>query len=123
MRVADPQFSANQLNLMRSEMMIRTVVAVLSALWLSLSPAAAQNCAVSNTLTNGQNADATQVMANFNAILNCVNNLPSATTPLANSLAADVALNNTILYFDGPSVMQGSLGTWFASGTILVTDT
>jgi hypothetical protein len=34
-----------------------------------------------NTLTNGTNADASQVMANFTAILNCVNGLASSTTP------------------------------------------
>jgi hypothetical protein len=53
--------------------MIRTILAVLCALWFSVSTAAAQTCgAYPNTLTNGQNADATQVMANFNFILNCV---------------------------------------------------
>ena len=37
-----------------------------------------------------------------------------------NSLAADVTCNDTALYFDGPSVAQGSTGTWFASGTITI---
>jgi len=37
------------------------------------SGALAQNCTVPNNLTNGTNADATQVMANFNALLACVN--------------------------------------------------
>lgn len=37
-----------------------------------------------------------------------------------NSLAADVTCNNTALYFDGPSVAQGTTGTWFASGTVTV---
>jgi hypothetical protein len=37
---------------------------------------------------------------------------------LTNSLAADVALNNTANFFDGPSVAQGTVGTWFASGTV-----
>lgn len=35
-----------------------------------------------------------------------------------NSLGADVALNNTANYFDGPSVAQGTAGTWFVSGTV-----
>src|SRR2546426_953355 len=39
-------------------------------------------------------------------------------TPITNSLGADVALNNTANYFDGPSVAQGTSGTWFASGTV-----
>ncbi|WP_152621369.1 hypothetical protein [Bradyrhizobium japonicum] len=42
---------------------------------------------------------------------------------LANSLGADVSLNNTANYFDGPSVAQGTSGTWFASGTVTVLDT
>lgn len=37
---------------------------------------------------------------------------------LTNSLGANVALNNTGLYFDGPSVAQGGTGTWFASGKV-----
>jgi hypothetical protein len=42
---------------------------------------------------------------------------------LTNSLGADVALNNTSNYFDGPSVAQGVTGTWYASGTVTLTDT
>lgn len=41
---------------------------------------------------------------------------------ITNSLGGDVALNNTGNYFDGPSVAQGSTGTWFASGTVVVQD-
>lgn len=46
-----------------------------------------------------------------------------ATTPITNSLSGDIALNNNATYFDGPSIAQGSTGTWFASGTITITDT
>jgi hypothetical protein len=35
---------------------------------------------------------------------------------ITNSLTSDVALNNTALYFDGPSVAQGTVGTWFVMG-------
>jgi hypothetical protein len=42
---------------------------------------------------------------------------------LTNSLGANVALNNTGLFFDGPSVAQGTTGTWWASGTVTLTDT
>lgn len=41
---------------------------------------------------------------------------------LTNSLGADVNLNNTANYFDGPSVAQGTTGTWFASGTVSLVD-
>lgn len=44
-------------------------------------------------------------------------------SPITNSLSADVALNNTANYFDGPSVAQGTSGIWFVSGTVTFTDT
>ena len=37
-------------------------------------------CSVPNTLTNGQTADATQVMANFTAVAGCVNGAPTGGT-------------------------------------------
>lgn len=44
-------------------------------------------------------------------------------TPITNSLGADVTLNNTGTYFDGPSIAQGTSGTWFVSGTVTCWDT
>lgn len=38
------------------------------------------------------------------------------------ALSGDVALNNTGNYFTGPSVAQGTVGTWEAMGTITVVD-
>ena len=55
--------------------MIRNVLATLSFLLVLGNSALAQTCTVPNTLTNGANADATQVMANFNALLSCVNSV------------------------------------------------
>jgi hypothetical protein len=57
--------------------MIRKLL-VAAALSLSLpSAAVAQNCVgtLPNTLANGTNADATQVMANFTYLLTCINSL------------------------------------------------
>lgn len=48
-----------------------------------------------------------------------INNLTSITA----SLGADVSLNNTGSYFDGPSVAQGTSGTWFVSGYVTLVDT
>jgi hypothetical protein len=48
------------------------------------------------------------------------------TTPatlLTNSLGADVPLNNISNYFTGPSLAQGSTGTWFVSGSVTLSDT
>lgn len=39
------------------------------------------------------------------------------------SMGSDVNLNNTGTYFDGPSVSQGTVGTWWAEGSVTVTDT
>jgi hypothetical protein len=44
-------------------------------------------------------------------------------TTSTNSLGADVNLSSTSTYFDGPSMAQGTSGTWFVSGTVTLTDT
>lgn len=44
-------------------------------------------------------------------------------TTLTNSLSGDVALSNTGVYFDGPSVAQGTSGTWLATGNVVLQDT
>jgi len=44
-------------------------------------------------------------------------------SPITASTSVDVALNNTGTYFDGPSVAQGSSGTWCATGSVVVQDT
>jgi hypothetical protein len=43
-------------------------------------------------------------------------------TTAANSLLADTAISNAV-YTDGPSMAQGTAGTWHASGTVTVLDT
>lgn len=51
-----------------------TLALVLACAFVAGTPAYALNCPTySYTLTNGQTADATQVMANFNSILSCTN--------------------------------------------------
>ncbi len=40
-----------------------------------------------------------------------------------NALGADVALNNTATFFDGPKVTQGVGGVWFVTGHVTITDT
>jgi hypothetical protein len=42
---------------------------------------------------------------------------------ISNILGADVALNNTSNYFTGPSIAQGTSGTWLATGSVTVLDT
>lgn len=42
---------------------------------------------------------------------------------ITNSLSGDVAMNNTANYFTGPTIAQGTSGTWWASGTVTLVDT
>ena len=44
-------------------------------------------------------------------------------SPISGELGGNVALNNTANYFTGPSIAQGTSGTWFVSGTVTVRDT
>lgn len=46
----------------------------------------------------------------------------AAPGPVTNSLSGNVSLNNTSNFFDGPSVAQGTTGTWFVSGTVTLND-
>lgn len=52
----------------------------------------------------------------------CAWSAPAGGTTLTNSLGGDVSLNNTGTYFDGPSVAQGTTGTWCTAGTVTVLD-
>jgi hypothetical protein len=49
--------------------------------------------------------------------------ITSAIPKFTNSLSGDVALNNIANFFDGPTVAQGTVGTWFASGNVTLVDT
>lgn len=99
------------------------------------------------TFVNGTVIDATQVNGDFNQVVanvnangaeNGVNNsitqLTGLTTPLSvgqggtgvnalnkltNSLAAGVAISN-VAFTDGPTVIQGTSGNWFVSGTVTI---
>lgn len=68
-------------------------------------------------LTPSGNCDNTST--NAASPCNAVVNLSSIT----NSLSSNIALNNTSTYFDGPGVAQGTIGTWWASGTVTLNDT
>jgi hypothetical protein len=64
----------------------------------------------SNSFTTGQQD---QARSNINAA--------RAISSVTVSLGSNVALSNIANYFDGPSVAQGTSGTWFADGTVTVT--
>jgi len=69
-------------------------------------------------------AVATGIIQSIGVGLTFVGGLLGISLPsITNSLSADVNLNNTSNYFDGPSCAQGTTGTWLATGTICLTDT
>ena len=71
--------------------------------------------------TSGNLAFQTQAGANTITLPNATGTIALSYTPITNSLGADVSLTNGV-YVDGPSVAQGTTGTWFASGTVTVRD-
>lgn len=90
------------------------------------SPALAD--ATADTQTPGDNSTkvATTAYADASATAAAAAAVAAYTPALSRitaSLGADVALNNTANYFDGPSVAQGSTGTWLATGTVTLEDT
>jgi hypothetical protein len=63
----------------------------------------------------------------WEAFINLASNyIPPASIvspPLTASLGADVATNVLGNYFQGPSIAQGTVGTWFVSGSVTIVDT
>src|SRR5262245_15599101 len=76
LEIPRPQTLGRRASNSRRFEMIRKIIATLFVLAISVGAAAAQSCNnYPNVLTNGQPADANQVMANFNYVANCVNTL------------------------------------------------
>lgn len=65
-----------------------------------------------NSLANPTNLTATQALA-----------LLGVGSPTQASLIGDVALNDITKYFDGPSIAQGTTGTWVVLASLTLTDT
>jgi hypothetical protein len=63
--------------------------------------------------------------ANFagDVTIDPLGNTRVALSKVSNFLAAPVALNNTATWFDGPSMAQGTVGTWWVSGQVSVKST
>lgn len=51
------------------------------------------------------------------------NNIVTHFTPITNALTANVPLSGSSAYNNGPSIAQGSSGTWFVTGTVTITNT
>lgn len=83
--------------------MTKTILSSVLGLLMASASALAQPCAGSlpNTLTNGTNADATQVMANFTFLLNCINGLTVA--PVAPTGRLTLSTGTPVMTSDVPS--------------------
>lgn len=91
------------------------------SLFLPIQPARAQTtCAVPNQITNGQVADATVVMNNFNGLKDCVNSVSNAAVMPSGTPAA-----GNLPVFSGPKTITGGnlLGDCTTSGSLAVTCT
>jgi hypothetical protein len=75
----------------------------------------------SNTLTNIANGSLTNSSTTV-AGQTCTLGSACGLSTLTNSIGGNVAMNNTSNYFDGPSVAQGTSGTWLATGGVTLTD-
>lgn len=81
------------------------------------------NIATNTTNITSNTSAITSLQTAGQGLTNVSGSLAVSLSKITNSISGDVSLNNTANYFDGPSVAQGTSGTWFASGTVTVTDT
>ena len=92
----------------------------------SIISASAYGALTTVTVVNDSGTlDAGLSAVSYGLISSTNTSLPFA-SPLSvvtNSLSGDVALNNTATFFTGPTIPQGTVGIWFASGTVTLTDT
>jgi len=102
-------------------MLERIIYAVLAACLVigSTEPASAQ-CTVPNNITNGQVADATQIMGNFNAVLGCITSPPpTPNVQFSGSGGGVITMQNpsatTNYNFNLPAT-AGSAGSLLTSG-------
>jgi hypothetical protein len=97
-------------------------IAALALLLLGAGTAHAANCdALPNTLTNGQTADASQVMANFNTLMSCADNnllaIANSLSEIASGGSSAQRTARTNLGFTGPGIVIGSAGGSYTSPT------
>lgn len=89
------------------------------------TPVVPTNTSASRLIGNptGSPAIASEISLGFGLAFSGTSLVTRLTTSLTSALGADVALNNIANYFDGPSVAQGTTGTWLVCGTVTVIDT
>src|SRR5689334_1222868 len=82
------------------------LVLLLVGLALGGECAIAAPCTIPNQLTNGQMADATQVMANLNALISCIN---SAVTPVETPPQGRLTLTSNTPVMTADATGQGTI--------------
>ena len=89
--------------------------------WLVAHAAAGVTCTLPFTLTNGTTADATQVMANYNALVTCFANNTAASgvnADITSLTALNVPLSTTV---GGSSIYMGGTSTGSANAQVVAT--
>jgi hypothetical protein len=77
-----------------------------------------------NTTNIASNSSAiTALQTAGQGLVNSSGSLAVSLSKITASLSGDVSLSNVANYFDGPSIAQGTTGTWFVSGSVSVLDT
>jgi hypothetical protein len=95
-----------------------TYAAFLAFVFFTVGDTSARaQCALPYQLTNGQIADATQVMANFNALATCLSNLPAGATNSVQFNAGSGALGAVGPLTNGQIVI-GTTGSAPQAGTL-----
>jgi hypothetical protein len=97
--------------------------AVFTAASASAGLSALSGAPLANPTFTGTPAAPTQVITDSSTALATTAWVKGLFTPIRASLTTDVALNNTANYFDGPTINQGTSGTWFVSGKVTIRDT
>lgn len=105
------------------------VAAILGALKSSLEKITGRTPNAPQIKALGPNSSLGGVINKINELINRLQDtatsgaISGATSVISytNSLTGDVALNNTGIYIDGPSVLVPA-GTWFVAGSVSVTD-
>lgn len=87
----------------------------------SWASAAAGGTVTSVQLTAGTGIGVATTSGANPCTASCNLTLSTAITSVTNSLSGNVALNSAN-FFTGPTVAQGTSGTWFASGTVTLSD-
>lgn len=84
---------------------------------------ATTNANLTGGVTSVGNAATVVTNANLTGLVTSVGNATSLNlSSITNSLANDITITTANTYYDGPSVAQGSTGTWFVSGTVTCAD-